>query len=187
MFRVRRDPFWIVYIFGPIVVILFFLDPARRDVYEILLVATGFVLLLRFIFWIYKKITGSPVPDDAVREMIKRCTDDNSDEEWVLVKFRPSVSLAEARYKVGSQTYSEKDRLKGFIAKLAFISESRPDAAIFYSKEKGFLLGNREVIIALEKKHGAWILDTWYSLLGAMRGTGMTAVNLDGPQYIIGG
>lgn len=184
MFKMRKDPIWLVYIAGLVVALLYFIDPANRSVYLFLLAGVAFFFILRLVFRLLKKTAGSPVPDSAVKEMFNLYLRNTQDEEWILARFSPKVSLAEARLKVGSQAYSDKDRLQGFMTKFSLIAPSRKDVAILYSPEKGVLLAHYEIIQAIENKYGRWMLDTWYPLVRGMKRLGMDAVNLDGPQTL---
>jgi hypothetical protein len=65
------------------------IDPVHRSSYLFLLAALSGYLALRFGIWLIKLAMGSPVPDSAVREAIKRCCNDD-DEDWTLVRSRKS-------------------------------------------------------------------------------------------------
>lgn len=178
MIRINRDPIWLLAAACAIGLVV---DPAHSGLY---LAGLGFMVSLRMLSWFIKRLRGSPIPDKAVRELLDRCTKEDHNEEWVLVKFRPGVSLEEARYKAGSEGYSEKERLMGFMTKLNVVSRAAPNVAIFYSADKGFLCGRRAVIAAMLDKYGRWILDTWFTLVGALRKKGYEVHSLDGPQFV---
>ncbi len=182
MIRIRRDPIWLWLLFLALTVIGLVVLPVQREFFMICLigVVVGFVVWLSL--WLFKHLFLTSVPYRAVLELVDRCCDPWHTDEWVLVKFKPRVSLEEARRNVGSLDYSNEDRLVGFMVKFKASAPSRPDVAVFYAPNKGFLLGRRQVISKLERKYGRWILDTWFSLCGAIRRNGMTVCDLDHPQ-----
>ncbi|MEW6211217.1 MAG: hypothetical protein AB1631_22820, partial [Acidobacteriota bacterium] len=92
MFRVRRDPMWLVLIVVPILVWGLIADAPHRGSYLFWLAASGVLVTLRLMFWLFKRTIGMPVPDSAVRELLDRCAKDGRGEEWILVRFRPKVS-----------------------------------------------------------------------------------------------
>lgn len=182
MLRIRRDPIWLVL---PAVYLLIWgllFDPSNRKFYLFWLPVLAVFLISRLVFWLIKRAVGTPVPDSAIQEMLYLCRKDNEEGEWSLVEFPPKLSLEKARDRVGSETYSKEDRLNNFMMKFSMIVQYRPDVAIFYSPEKGFLLVRTAMIRALEAKYGKWTLDTWYSLKGAMKRMGIGECNLDGGQ-----
>jgi len=187
MIRVRRDPIWLLLILVPILAWLWFAYPNQRGWLQIVGVGLGIYVVLRVGFWALTLLSRPPVPNSAARELVERCTGEQTEQEWTLVKFRPAVTLEEARRKVGSASYSEEDRLHGFMTKFQFAAPSRPDVAVFHSAEKGYLLGRTEVIRALEKRYGRWMLDTWYSLRGALLKNNMQDCSLDGGQLFYRG
>lgn len=187
MFRVRRDPIWILLIVGPVLVWLWFANLDQRGWVGPSLIMLGALIALRLAFWLLANIRRSPVPNSAVKELLARCENAGPDQEWVLVEFRPNLSLEEARLRAGSASYSKEDRLRGFMTKFQFAAPSRPDIAVFHSSEKGYLLGRVAYINTLERKYGRWMLNTWYSLMGAMTRTGMTECSLDGGQFFVHG
>jgi hypothetical protein len=176
MFRVRRDPIWLWLILLIVAIGGLIAYPEERTFFMYCLAAIAVFLLVRFGFEVFKRIIGTPVPDSAVRELLERCAGEGRYEEWAMVKFRPKVSLKEVRRRIGSPSYSEENRLEGFMTKFHFAAPSRPDVGIFYSPNKGFLLGRSAVINALEQRYGRWMLDTWYTLTGALRKHDMTTV-----------
>jgi CHAT domain-containing protein len=182
MLRIRRDPIWLVL---PAVCLLIWgllFDPSNRKFYLFWLAMLAVFLISRLVFWLIKRVVRAPVPDSAIQEMLYLCRKDNEEGEWSLVEFRPKVSLEEARDRVGMETYSKEDRLNAFMKKFSMIVPYRPDVAIFYSPEKGFLLVRTAMIQALEAKYGKWTLDTWYTFNGAMKRMGIGECNLDGGQ-----
>ncbi|MBP8131441.1 MAG: hypothetical protein KA184_17820 [Candidatus Hydrogenedentes bacterium] len=187
MFRVRRDPIWLLFLMAPLLAAAWVLDPASRGFYIWCVVGLGVFLVLRIAFWLLKKASGTPVPDSAVLELLDRSKNAPHSAEWVLTRFRPAVPLEAARAKVGSAEYTDEDRVRGFMMKAELIAPSRPDVAVFYSPNKGILLGNPEMIRNLEKQYGRWLLDTWYCLTGAMSRVGMASLDLDGPQTLVHG
>lgn len=184
MFPSRINPIWLGIVAAISALGLIVIDPANRALY---VVGVGIVvftfLFFKALFWLGNRVNPPPVPNSAVQEVFERCASSAQDEDWILVKFQPGVSLEQARLKVGSPNYSEDDRLVGFMTKAQVVAPSRPNVAIFYSEEKGYLLARRTYIQTLEKKYGRWMLDTWHSLVGAMSRVGMQVSSLDGPQY----
>lgn len=137
--------------------------------------------------WLRNLINPPPVPNTAVRQLLDRCARQGEIEEWILIEFHAKVSLEEARKNVGSPTYSNRERLQAFMFKFQACVPSRPDVAIFFSSEKGYLMGRVRYIEALEQKFGRWSLDTWYSMIGAMLTMGMQVCCLDGGQLFARG
>lgn len=187
MFRVRWDPFWLLVLLVPIAIWGVLAYPKYRAFWVAAVVALGLVVALRLLFEAIKARHPAPVPDSAVRELLQRCTGDDRYERWVLVRFRPGLTLEEARIRAGSASYADEDRLEGFMAKFHAIEPSRPDIAIFYSPNRGLLLGRVPTLRALEHRYGRWLLDTWHTLVGALRRGGLTVLDLDSPQLFFGG
>lgn len=184
MFRVRRDPFWLLIIAIPALFLASLIDEMGRSFYLLLLAPAMFVVVFRLGFDLLKRLNPSPVPDSVVREMLDLCTRNDRGDDWILVKIPPKVSLEEAQRKVGSSMYSEEDRLQSLLAKFHMVAPGWPNVAIFYAPNKGFLLANRLVVGALERKYGRWMLDTWYSLNGALGREGLSTRDLDTPQML---
>jgi len=182
MIRIRQDPIWLWLLFLTLTVAGLVSLPAQREFFITCLAGVAVGLVVWLSLWLLKHLLPVPVPYRAVLDLIDRCCDCRETDEWVLVKFKPRVSLEMARRNVGSLDYSNEDRLFGFMVKFEASAPSRPDVAVFYAPNKGFLLGGRQVISKLEGKYGRWMLDTWYSLCGAIRRNGMTVCDLDHPQ-----
>jgi hypothetical protein len=182
MIRIRRDPIQLLLLFLALTLIGLVLLPVQREFFIICLDGVVVCFVVWLSLWMCKHLFPTPVPYRAVLELLDRCCDPWQTEEWVLVKFKPRVSLEEARRNVGSLDYSNEARLFGFMVKFEASAPSRPDVAVFYAPNKGFLLARRQAISKLERKYGRWILDTWYSLCGVIRRNGMTVCDLDHPQ-----
>lgn len=187
MIRVRRNPLWLVLILSPFAAWLWFAYPAERTWLGICLIGLSIMVVIQVGFWLLNVINPPPVPSTAVRQLLDCCARQGEDEEWILVEFRPRVSLEEARQRAGSPTYSKQDRLHGFMTKFQWSAPSRPDVALFFSPEKGYLMGRVRYINALEQNYGRWTLDTWYSMTGAMVRMGMQPCCLDGGQMFVRG
>ena len=190
MLRARRDPMWLILPGVVVLVWCVFAYPQHRTYFFILLGVVGFLLVMRLFWWVLRRIMKTPVPDSAVREMLDRCIGEEQPlpgDELVLVRFRPRVSLEEARQKTGMSTYSADDRVKSFMMKCSLIGPSRPDVIVFYSSQKGCLVARRRMVVALEQKYGRWILDNWNTFTGAALKSGLNVCSLDGPQLITRG
>jgi hypothetical protein len=160
MIRIRRDPIWLLLLFLALTVIGIVLLPVQREFFMTCIVGVVACFVVWLSLWLFKHLFPTLVPHRAVLELLDRCCAQWQTDEWVLVKFKPRVSLEEARMNVCSPHYSNEDRLAGFMVKFKAIAPSRPDVAVFYAPNKGFLLGKRQVISKLEQKYGRWILDT---------------------------
>jgi len=146
-----------------------------------LVMVIGVPAVLFVALWFIKKLKPSPVPDRAVRQILDGSR--TAGQEWVLARFQPRVSVAEASLNVG-RAISEEERLQGFMFKLNAVSQAAPHVAIFYSSDKGFVSGRRRAIGLMLQQHGRWTLNTWWPLVGALRRAGYDVHSLDGPQYV---
>ncbi len=184
MHLIKKNPIW-VSILGIVVALsLLLIDSPRASMYLILLGLSAAGLFLQLVFQLMKQVNPAPVPDSAIREMMEACDTNGSDEDWILIRFHPKISLEQARATVGSATYSEEDRLQGFMAKFQMIAAMEPRIAIFYAPNKGILMANPIALKAMKRKYGLWTLDTWYSLNGALAREGFSIRDLDSPQSI---
>jgi hypothetical protein len=180
----KKNPIWVL-IAGVVAALgLMLIDPRRASIYMILLGLSAAGLFLQLVFRVVKKLNPAPVPDSAIREMMEACDTNSSDDDWILIRFRPNVSLEQARAKVGSATYSDEDRLQGFMGKFQMVAAMEPRIAIFYAPNKGILMANPAALKAMKRKYGLWMLDTWYSLDGALAREGFATRDLDSPQTI---
>jgi hypothetical protein len=179
MSLIKKNPVWLSVLIMLIAWYFFVNDPTRRAFYVFSLVIGGFTLLLQLVFQFLKRLNPAPVPDSAIRDMMKACHEDEQNGDWIIIAFPPKISLAEARSRAGSDDYSTDDRLRSFILKVQMIAPSLPRTAIFYSPNKGFLVANRELIQYIEKRYGRWMLDTWYSLNGALNKEALSTEDLD--------
>jgi hypothetical protein len=184
MSLIKKNPIWLSIIGVVAALGLMMIDSPRASMYMILLGLSAAGLFLQLIFYVMKKLNPAPVPDSAIREMMKACDTHNSDDDWILIQFHPKISLAQARAKVGSATYSEEDRLQGFMTKFQMVAAMEPRIAIFYAPNKGILIANPVALKAMKRKYGPWMLDTWYSMDGALAREGFSTRDLDSPQSV---
>jgi hypothetical protein len=156
------------------------LDAGHRWVYAVgmigillFLVSEGFFRLMG---------NASPVPNSAVRALVSSCHE--STDDWVIVRFAPRRSLAEARRKAGTDAYTDEDRVDGFMGKLSIVAPLSPEVAVYYSANKGIVAADPGALRRVEGRYGRFMINTWHTLLGALRSCDMTAVSLDGPQDV---
>lgn len=182
MFKIRFNPTWLMVTGFVASAVGIAVAPGHRSFFILIMAIIGVFLFLNVVMWLKNLLDPPPVPDSAVRLLLKRCKEGQDPDEWAIAEFTPRVSLKEARSRVGSDTYSQEDRVKSFMMKFNMLAASRPATAIFYSTNKGVAVAKVGPVNALLKKHGEWKLNTWNCLVGALRMKGMTVASLDGPQ-----
>ncbi len=186
MIRVKRNPLWLAMLAALPLGAMAMLDPANRSAYVAMaLLLPGMIAVFGGVFWLIRRAMGMDVPDAAVRELLDRTAAPPAGDVWILVRFRAKVSLEDARRQVGSASYSDADRLRGFMGKFEMIAPSRPDVAIYYGPKKGVLVGHRPTIHLMEERYGRWMLDNWGSLVGALRRHSLSVCDLDAPQMVV--
>ncbi|GEM_PF-3033500 len=158
--------------------------PEHKTFFLIVLAFGGLFLFLNISMWIRNLMNPPPVPDSAVRLLLKRCAEETDPDEWAIVEFTPQVSLEEARRIVGNDAYTQEHRYKSFMFKFDMAAPSRPGIAIYYSSQKGIAVARVGTVKSLVQKHGTWKLDTWYCLLGAIKKQNMNAFSLDGSHTV---
>lgn len=182
--KIRFNSIWIVLVGVIVSVTGLVFAPQHRSLFMIVLVMGGVILSLNMLMWFRNLMNPPPVPNQAVRLLLKRCMDGQDLNEWFIAEFAPAVSLEEARFNVGNDNYSQEDRVNSFMMKFKMLASSRPETAIFYSINRGVVVAKVGSVRSLIKKYGMWKLDTWYCLVGALSQKNLEADSLDGSQTV---
>ncbi len=184
MLKMQLNPSWFVFLAIIACVAGIVFAPQFKSMFMIVIVMGCVFLGLSVAMWLGNMIKPPPVPNQAVRLLLKRCAESEAPDEWTIAEFAPRVSLEIARRKVGSRTYCQEDRVNSFMMKFNMLAAARPSTVVFYSANKGVAVAKVGPVKALVEKHGVWKLDTWYCLTGALKREQMDVESLDGPQIV---
>ncbi len=182
--KMRFNPTWFVLVGVAVSMAGFVYAPEHRSMFLIVICMGGVFLSLNVAMWFRNLKNPPPLPNQAVRLLLKRCMDGEDPDEWAIVEFTPGVSLREARREVGNDSYTQENRVQSFMTKFNMLAGTRPSSAIFYSANRGVAVAKVGPVKEIVKIHGAWKLDTWYCLVGALRQKQMDVESLDGSQTI---
>jgi len=159
MWKAKRNPLWVTPPAAIVCLLLYLRDPPQGKSYLIFLAVYALAVGLQTAMVVAKRVAPPPVPDYAVCDLLQRW--EHWPDDWIVVEFEPLVSLAQARQRVHSTTYSQEDRKAAFLTKARLVSASAPRVAFFFSSEKGHLLASREAISASWKLARSTVLSSF--------------------------
>ncbi|MDP6546129.1 MAG: hypothetical protein QGH60_19285 [Phycisphaerae bacterium] len=118
------------------------------------------------------------VPKSAVLAMFVACKSDETDEQWITVRFPPKASSL-SKMKLRLQMNDEDALLDYVMSLFDIFVQKEPQTVAYFSPGIGVLTCRRDDILRLLEKYGEYNLDEWYALLGAIRRNGGDRCNLD--------